>query len=85
MFVFLSRYVIFNILLSIFVCAAASLFFVWLVSVHVFAPYIIAFNIGTGMIQCYVEDVAVLGECYPSGRDCSCVLAHMSMYSAKRR
>ena len=33
--VFLSRYVIFNILLSIFVCAAASLFFAWVVNAHV--------------------------------------------------
>ena len=40
--VFLSRYVMFNIFLSIFVCAAASLFFAWVVSVHVSAPYVIA-------------------------------------------
>ena len=32
----------FNILLSIFVCAAASLFFAWVVSAHVSAPYEIA-------------------------------------------
>ena len=31
----------FNILLSIFFCTAASLFFAWVVSVHVSAPYII--------------------------------------------
>ena len=36
---FLSLYVMFNILLSIFVCAAASLFFAWVVSAHVSAPY----------------------------------------------
>ena len=42
MFVFLSRYVMFNTLLSIFVCAAASLFFAQVVSVHVSAPYVIA-------------------------------------------
>ena len=39
---FLSRYVMFNILLSIFVCAAANLFFAWVVSAHVSAPYVIA-------------------------------------------
>ena len=37
----LSRYVMFNIFLSIFVCAAASLFFAWVVSAHVSAPYVI--------------------------------------------
>ena len=36
---FLSGYVMFNILLSIFICAAASLFFALVVSVHVSAPY----------------------------------------------
>ena len=38
---FLSPYVMFNILLSIFVCAAASLFFALVVSAHVSAPYVI--------------------------------------------
>ena len=42
MFVFQSRYVMFNILLSILVCAAASLFFASVVSAHVSAPYVIA-------------------------------------------
>ena len=42
MFVFLYRYVIINILLSIFVCEAASLFFAWVESAHVSAPYVIA-------------------------------------------
>ena len=41
-FVFLSQYVMFNILLSILVCVAANLFFAWLVSAHVSAPYVIA-------------------------------------------
>ena len=41
MFVFVSRYVMFNTLLSIFVCATASLF-AWVVSAHVSAPYFIA-------------------------------------------
>ena len=42
MLVFLSLYVMLSILLSIFVCAAASLFCACLVSVHVSAPYVIA-------------------------------------------
>ena len=37
-FVFLSRYVTPNIRLSICICAAASLFFAWVVSAHVSAP-----------------------------------------------
>ena len=41
-FVYLYRYVMFNILLSIFVCAAASLFFTCVMSAHVSAPYVIA-------------------------------------------
>ena len=41
-FVFLPRYVKLNILLSICVCAAASLFFASVVSAHVSAPYVIA-------------------------------------------
>ena len=36
MFVFLSWYVTFNILLYIFVCAAGSLVFAWVVSAHVY-------------------------------------------------
>ena len=42
MFVFLSRYVIYNKLLSVFVWAAASLVFGWVVNAHVSAPYVIA-------------------------------------------
>ena len=42
MFAFLSRYVIFNTLLSIFVCAAASLFCISVVSAHVSALYVFA-------------------------------------------
>ena len=71
MFVFISRYVMFNILLFIFVCATTSLFFAWVVSAHVSAPYVIAGNMHTScrfvssnMFQCYhCEYVAVLGEC----------------------
>ena len=42
MFVFLSQYGVFNILIPIFVCAAASLFFAWVVSAHVSVPDVIA-------------------------------------------
>ena len=43
MFVFCpGLYVIFNIPLSIFICAAVSLFFAWVMSAHVSAPYVIA-------------------------------------------
>ena len=42
--VFMFRYEVFNILLSIFVCAPASLFFAWVVSAHVSAPCVIAGN-----------------------------------------
>ena len=33
--------VLFNTLLSVFVCAAANLFVAWVVNAHVFAPYVI--------------------------------------------
>ena len=39
---FISRFVIFNVHLSICVCAAARLFFARVVSVYVSAPYVIA-------------------------------------------
>ena len=42
MFVFLSRYMMFNVLLSIYVYAAASLFFAWVVNAHVSVSYAIA-------------------------------------------
>ena len=38
----MSRCVIFNILLSVFICAAANLFFAWVEGARVSAPYIIA-------------------------------------------
>ena len=63
MFVFLSRCVMFNILFSIFVCAAASVFFAWLVSAHVFALYDIAFiTLEQACSNVTIEDVAVLGH-----------------------
>ena len=67
----------FNILLSICVYAAASLFFAWVVSAHVSAPYVIAGNtrvVDLSLQACSnvtLEIVAVLGECCPSGRDSS--------------
>ena len=73
MFVFLSRYVVFNIL-TIVVCAAAGLFFAWLVSVHVTLLEVrmncrrVSVKAGSNVT---LEDVAVLGECCPSGRDSS--------------
>ena len=58
-----------NIHLSIFVCAAASLFFARVVSPHVSAPYVIAGSIrmscrlvSSSMSQFNLEDVAVLGN-----------------------
>ena len=42
MYVFLSQYVMYNILLGIFVCAAATLFFVWVVIARVSVQYGIA-------------------------------------------
>ena len=44
-FVFLPRDVVFNILLSIIVCVAATLFFNWLVSTNVSATYVIVGSI----------------------------------------
>ena len=55
MFAFPSRYVLFNIRLSIFVCAAASLFFVWVVSAHVSAPYVICFVKQVPMLPIYMS------------------------------
>ena len=76
MFVFLSRYVMFNIiLLSIFVCA--SLFLAWMVIAHFSAAYVIAgstHELHLSLQSCSnvtLEDVAVLDECCPSGRDFS--------------
>ena len=68
-FVFLSRHAMFNILLSIFVCAAANVFFAWLVSAHVSAPYDIASVVDLSLqagSSVTLEDVAVHGECCPS-------------------
>ena len=75
MLVFLSLYVIFNILLSIFICAAASLFFAWVASAHVSAMSLleVAMSCRRSCLQTYsnvtLEDVTVLGKCCPSGRD----------------
>ena len=66
----------FNIFLSIFACAAASLFFAWVVSAHVSAPHVIAVStlVHLSLQACSnisLEYVAVLCECCPSGRDSS--------------
>ena len=76
MLVFLSLYVMLSILLSILVCAAASLFCASLVSVHVSAPYVIAGS-NTGVVHLSVqadgkvsfEDVPVFGVCRPACHD----------------
>ena len=64
---------IFDILFSIVVCMAARLFFAWLVSVQVSASYVSAGSMHELSLQVFssvtLEDVAVLGECCPSGRD----------------
>ena len=68
-----------NILLSIFACAAASLFFAWVVSAHVSVPYVIAGSMQVVVVDLSLqacssvtlEDVAVLGECCKSGHDSS--------------
>ena len=65
----------FKILLSIFVCAAASLFSVWVVNALVSVPYVIAGVVDLSLQACSSvtsEDVAVLGECCPPVRD-SCL------------
>ena len=69
-------HVMFNILLSIFVCAAGSLFFAYLESAHVNAPYVIAgsTHVDLSLQACSnltLEYFAVLGECCPSGRNSS--------------
>ena len=67
MFVFLSGYVVFNVLLPSFVCAAASLSFALVVSAHVSASYVIAGSTHELSLQACssvtFEVVAVLGEC----------------------
>ena len=78
---------IFNILLSIFVCAAASLFFVWVVCAHVSVPYVIVGNTHELSLQACpnvtLEDVAVLSECCPSGRDSSSNLLVLGFVSGR--
>ena len=59
MLVFLSLYVMLSILLSILVCAAASLFCACLVSVQVSAPYVIA-GITQELYTCLFRQMARL-------------------------
>ena len=74
-FAFLFRYVTFNILLSIFVCAAATLIFAWVVSAHVSALNVIAGSTHELSLQACpnvtLEYVVVLGECCPTCCDIS--------------
>ena len=89
--IFLSLYVMFNILLTIFVYAAAILFFIWPISAHVSAPYVIARVVDLCLQACSnvtMEDVIALhGKCYPSGRDFSLnprVLIFVVLYLCER-
>ena len=59
MFVFLSRYVMFNIFLSILVCVAASLFFAWVVRANVSAPHVIAGSMHE-LMTCLFKHVPML-------------------------
>ena len=82
MLVFLSLYVMLSILLSILVCAAASLFCACLVSVQVSAPYVIAGS--TQELYTFLslqadgkvafEDIPVFGICRPACHDSSLYL-----------
>ena len=80
MLVLLSLYVMFSILLSILVCAAASLFCACLVSVQVSAPYVIAGSTqelytclqADGKVA--FEDISVFGVCHPACHDSSLYL-----------
>ena len=82
MLVFLSLYVMLIILLSIVVCAAASLFCACLVSVQVSAPYVIYSWQHTGVVHLSLqadgnvafEDVPVFGVCRPACHDSSLYL-----------
>ena len=76
MFLFLSRYVMFNILLSIFVCATASLFFALLMSAHISMPMPLVDLFQREKIQ-HLLDACSLGWLCPSQthkqRDMLCI------------
>ena len=72
MLVLLSLYVMLSILLSILVCAAASLFCACLVSVQVSAPYVHLSLQADGKVAC--EDIPVFGVCRPACHDSSLYL-----------
>ena len=83
MLVLLSLYVMLSILLSILVCAAASLFCACLVSVQVSAPYVIAGSTqDSGVVhlsfqadgKVAFEDIPVFGVCRPACHDSSLYL-----------
>ena len=76
----------FNILLSIFVCAAASLFFARVVSA-VYHCWKYAGVVDLSSQACSnvtLEDVAVLGDCRPYGRDSSLNLLSLVLYLCPR-
>ena len=56
----------FNILISIFVCAPASLFFAWLMSANVSAPHVIAGRVVDLSLKACpnvtLQDVAILAN-----------------------
>ena len=74
----LSLYVMFSVLLSILVCAAASLFCACLVSIQVSAPYVIAGSKQELSVQADgkvdFEDIPVFGICRPACHDSSLYL-----------
>ena len=80
---FLSLYVVLSILLSILVCAAASLFCGCLVSVQVAAPYVIAVHLSLqadGKVA--FEEVPVFAVCRPACHDSSLYLFVLVIFLA---
>ena len=79
--VFVGPYVMLSILLSILVCAAASLFCACFVSVQISAPYVISWQ-HAGVVHLSLqtdgkvafEDIPVFGVCRPACHDSSLYL-----------
>ena len=81
---FLSRYVMFNIFLSIFVCAAAGLFFACPCFRAVCHCWKYAWVVDLSLQACpsvTFEDSGVLSECCPSDRDSSLNLLFLCFVS----
>ena len=72
MLVLLSLYVMFSILLSILVCAAASVFCACLISVQVSAPYVVHLSLQADGNVAF-EDIPVFSVCRPDCHDYSCI------------